>query len=197
MLRFAALQILQPYRVSPIFKTGNIHDPSNYRPISVLPICMTIFEKLVHEQLYNYMSSDDLLCNQQSGFRPNQSTVTTLIDVTYFLFKNMDSRQLTGVVYLDLKKAFDTVDTSILLSKLEMYGIRYNELRWFNNYLTGCSQVVSVNGAISDSRDIDVGVPQGSVLGPLLFIVLLMISLLWLTNTILLSMQMTQRFFLQ
>ena len=79
----------------------------------------------------------------------------------------MDSRQLTGEVYLDLKKAFDTVDASILLSKLEMYGIRNNELRWFHNCLTGRSQVVSVNGAISDSHDIDVGVPQGSVLGPL------------------------------
>ena len=67
-------------RVSPIFITGNIHDPSYYRPISVLPICMKIFEKLVHEQLYNYMSSNDLLCNQQSGFRPNHSTVTTLLN---------------------------------------------------------------------------------------------------------------------
>ena len=78
-----------------MFKTGNIHDPSNYRPISVFPICMKIFEKLVHEQLYKYMSSNYLLCNQQSGFRRNHSTVTTLIDVTYFILNlTMDSRQL-------------------------------------------------------------------------------------------------------
>ena len=74
-------------------------------------------------------------------------------------------------MYLNLKKAFDTVDIDILLSRLEMYGIRNNELGWFHNYLTGRSQVISVTGAISDSHDIDVGVPQGSVPGPLLFIV--------------------------
>ena len=102
--------------------------------------------------------------------------------MTDVILKNMDSRQLTCVMYLDLKKAFDTVDTSILLIKLEMYCIRNNEFRWFQNYRTGRSQVVSVNGATSDSHDLDVGVPQGSTLGPLLFIVLIMIFLVWLTK---------------
>ena len=102
--------------------------------------------------------------------------------MTDVILKNMDSRQLTFVMYLDLKKAFDTVDTSILIITLEMYCIRNNEFRWFHNYRTGRSQVVSVNGAISDTHDLDVGVPQGSTLGPLLFIVLIMIFLVWLTK---------------
>lgn len=157
-------------KVSPIHKSNDIENPSNYRPISVIPICMKIFEKVVHKQLYEHLAENDLLSQYQNGFRPGHSTCTALLDVTDYLKTNMDQGQVTGVVYLDLKKAFDTVDHKLLLTKLLRYGINGTELQWFTNYLQNRSQSVSVNGAISDSCKVTCGVPQGSILGPLFFI---------------------------
>ena len=157
-------------KVTPIFKSGDKMDVGNYRPISVLPIISKIIERAVHDQLYFYLINEGLLSNSQSGFRSNHSTSTTLHDVQDYILKNMDNGFVTGVLFIDLKKAFDTVNHDILVKKLRYYGIDNNELLWFKSYLTNRSQVVNVNSTLSDFQSIDIGIPQGSILGPLLFI---------------------------
>ena len=154
----------------PIFKSGDKSDVGNYRPISVLPIVSKIIERAVHDQLYAYLTNADLLSNAQSGFRSNHSTSTTLHDVQDYILNNMDDGYATGVILLDLKKAFDTVNHDILIKKLKNYGIGNNELLWFESYLNNRSQVVNVNSTLSDFQPVNIGIPQGSILGPLLFI---------------------------
>ena len=158
-------------KVTPIYKDGSVLEASNYRPISVLPVCLKVFEKIIHQQLYSYLTSNNLLSIYQSGFRPSHSTETALIDVTDYILDNTQKGLLTGVMFLDLKKAFDTVDIPLMLCRLEALGIKNTELLWFQNYLTDRKQKVSINGQVSDPLPINYGVPQGSVLGPLLFIV--------------------------
>ena len=104
-------------KVTPIFKSGDKMDVGNYRPISVLPIISKIIERAVHDQLYFYLINEGLLSNSQSGFRSNHSTSTTLHDVQDYILKNMDNGFVTGVLFIDLKKAFDTVNHDILVKK--------------------------------------------------------------------------------
>ena len=156
-------------RVIPLHKEGPTDDTNNYRPISVLPILSKLLERGVHDQLYRHLDKTKSLNKWQSGFRPGYSTATALTYVTDLLFKEIDSKNLTGVLFLDLKKAFDTVDHGTLLSKLETYGITENEQSWFKSYLSDRSQSVSIGNTSSDSMGISHGVPQGSILGPLLF----------------------------
>ena len=118
-------------KVTPIFKSGDKSNVSNYRPISVLPIISKIIERTVHNQLYAYLCSRNILSDSQSGFRPNHSTTTTLLEVQDYILNNMDKGFATGVIFLDLKKAFDTVSHEILINKLASYGIKDNELDWF------------------------------------------------------------------
>ncbi len=157
-------------KVTPLHKEGNKDDTNNYRPISVLPVVMKIFESAVNIQLRDFLVANNILAKEQSGFRAKHSTCSTLLDVTDFLLNNMSNGLVTGAIFLDLKKAFDTVDHKILLSKLYRLGIKGIEHKWFRNYLTSRCQSVSINGTLSDSLNIDIGVPQGSILGPLLFI---------------------------
>ena len=158
-------------KVSPIYKEGPSNNPSNYRPICVLPIIMKTFEKLVHTRLYQHVVANNILNIYQSGFRPKHSTVTTLLDVQEYILNNTEKGLLTGVVFLDLKKAFDTVNANLLLEKLQHVGIEDLELAWFRDYLTSRTQVVNFNGHTSDACSMSYGVPQGSILGPLLFII--------------------------
>ena len=158
-------------RVIPIFKSGSNTELGNYRPISILPHFSKIIERVVHRQLIDHLNFNNFLTDNQYGFRQNRSTTDAIIDLTQYIFDNLDLGETVISFFLDFSKAFDCVIHSILLRKLEAYGVSGNELGVFRSYLTGRSQYVSLDGINSDTKPINRGVPQGSVLGPLLFLV--------------------------
>ena len=151
-------------RVAPIFKSGQTNDRSNYRPISVLPFVSRVFEKLIYNQLYDYLDRNKLLFSKQSGFRSLHSVVTCLLKCTNDWYLDMDKGQYTAMIFVDLKKAFDSVNHEILLKKLEKYGVIGSENAWFASYLCNRRQFCRVNGVSSGLDDIKCGVPQGSCL---------------------------------
>lgn len=120
--------------------------------------------------MYDYLEKHKILTKFQSGFRPLHSTLTALVDATNDWYINMDKGLTNAILFIDLKKAFDTIDHVILLSKMEMYGFRGQSLNLLQNYLTGRTQCTVVNNVISNVCDLRCGVPQGSILGPLLFL---------------------------
>ena len=158
-------------KVTPVYNSGDKSDVGNYRPISVLPILSKILERTVHDQLYKYLTCNNVLNQCQSGFRSKYSTNTALLDVTDYILQNANEGKVTASIFLDLKKAFDTVNHDLLIKKLNSYGIRGRELDWFKSYLSGRMQAVNINSTLSHFKNIEIGVPQGSILGPLLFII--------------------------
>ena len=154
----------------PIFKKGSRLETSNYRPISLLSNINKILEKLMHSRLYKFLETFNCIYELQFGFREKHSTNHALISITENIRKSLDDDKLAVGIFIDLQKAFDTVNHSILLSKLEHYGIRGISNDWFKSYLTDIKQFVSINGFNSKMTDVKHGVPQGSVLGPLLFL---------------------------
>ena len=158
-------------RVKPLFKKGDPMLFSNYRPISLLSSISKIYEYVIFHQLLNYMDTNKLFYNDQYGFRPRHSTELAAVRFVTDLIKDMDNYKIPTTVLIDLSKAFDTLNHDILLSKLGYYGVSGVELRLLSNYLSDRVQYVEYLGAISQSRSIGVGVPQGSILGPLLFLI--------------------------
>ena len=162
---------LKLVKVIPVFKKkGSSQDFNNYRPISLLSNIDKIFEKLAHSRLVTFLDKFNIFYRKQYGFRKKHSTAHTLISLTEEIRKSLDNGQFSCGVFIDLQKAFDTVDHNILLEKLKHYGIRGVANQWLRSYLTGRKQFVFVSGVMSEILRILHGVPQGSVLGPLLFI---------------------------
>ena len=157
-------------KVIPLFKQGKRDDLNNYRPISIIPVVAKVFERIVYDQVFTYLTDNNLLSSHQSGFRHLHSTVTALLEATDNWAVNIDKGEINAVVFLDLKKAFDTVDHVILLSKLYEYGIGGISNDWFNSYLSERNQKCLVNGYLSDNCSLSCGIPQGTILGPLLFL---------------------------
>ena len=149
-------------KVSPIFKNGSKSDLNNYRPISVIPTVAKIFEKIIYDQLYQYLNENGLLNSGQSGFRSLHSTLTALLETNDNWCVNIDRGLLNGVIFIDLKKAFDTIDEEIILKKLTKYGVDQDALKWFKSYLTNRMQRCNVNNHLSSASPLNCGVPQGS-----------------------------------
>ncbi|CAF4833004.1 unnamed protein product [Pieris macdunnoughi] len=158
-------------KVTPIFKSGSKTNTGNYRPISVLPIISKILEKILYNRLTKYLTSINFLFERQYGFRPKSNTLTATIDLITKIRTNIDNKNITLGVFIDLKKAFDTVSHKLLLQKLECIGIKGTALKIFQSYLKNRFQVVKIDNTQSKPLPIEYGVPQGSILGPLLFLI--------------------------
>ena len=158
-------------KVVPVPKGGDPSDINNYRPVSVLSVFSKIYERVVHRQLCGYLDRFAVLCSEQYGFRQNRSTTHALLNHVQYIYNNLDSNRYVFSLFLDFKKAFDSVDHSILLSKMSHYGVRGMALNWFHSYLSSRKQFVQINLKQSSLKLVTHGVPQGSILGPLLFLI--------------------------
>ncbi len=151
--------------VVPVFKSGEINSANNYRPISLLPIISKILKKIVANQLLHYLESKKLLTNSQHGSRPKLSSGTALTVITDEIYNNMDSKTVSLVALCDLSKAFDSVSHSIFLSKFTNLNI---DSFWFKDYVSNMTQSARLNSTVSSIQNIAYGVPQGTILGPIL-----------------------------
>lgn len=161
---------LKHAKIIPIYKSLSHKLLTNYRPISILSCVSKILEKLMLTRLMNYLNEHKILYKNQFGFRKLHSTHLALLEITDTIYKNLDDGNYLFSLYVDLSKAFDTVNFDILLQKLEYYGIRGSELDWFTSYISSRKQTVEIDKKTSESLETVCGVPQGSNLGPLLFL---------------------------
>ena len=155
----------------PIYKAGNKKQPGNYRPISILSPFSKIFERCIHTRLENFLEGNNLFYKCQFGFRKKSSTENAIMQICNHLTESMESNKITCSIFLDLRKAFDTVNHRILLEKLYKYGIRGSTHKLLKSFLSNRHHYTIINGVKSKEKLIKCGVPQGSTLGPLLFLI--------------------------
>ena len=158
-------------KVIPIYKKGDNTKLENYRPISILPAISKIFERAIFDQLSEHLKNKNVLYSSQYGFRKHHSTELAVLELIDRITQELDNSHVSINIYLDLSKAFDTLDHNILLYKLNCYGIRGPALNLFKSYLSNRQQYVEFRNYRSPYAPISIGVPQGSILGPLLFII--------------------------
>ena len=157
-------------KVIPLFKNGNKSDFSNYRPISLLSQFSKMLDKIFNDRLQQFLNANNILSNSQYGFRAHMSTVHAALELTESISNYIDSKQHCAGVFIDLKKAFDTVNHKLLVENLSFYWVRGVANAWLENYLMNIKQYVVVDNQASSMQLIKCGVPQGSVLGPVLFL---------------------------
>ena len=162
---------LKSARVVPIHKEGTKNNVENYRPISLLSSISKIYERLMHSRIIKFLDQNNSLNDMQYGFRPGRSCEHALLKAQDIILDSLNKRQVSLLLLIDFSKAFDMVEHNILLDKLQHYGIRGTALKWFHSYLSDRTQFVTIDGHDSDAKSIKYGVPQGSILGPLLFII--------------------------
>ena len=158
--------------VKPLYKAKSVYEMSNYRPISLLPVVSKILEKIVHSRLCKFLTKNGVLFEGQYGFRKNRSTTDAILDLSGNIIDGFNKKMYTIGIFLDMSKAFDSIKPETLLKKMELYGIRGTALNWFESYLTNRSIKVMFKECLSKKYEVHYGTPQGSVLGPLLYIVL-------------------------
>ena len=158
-------------KVVPIFKTSNKNSVNNYRPISLLPSLSKVLEKLIKNRFVKFFDKYDILRDYQYGLREGHSVLHSLLDVTSFGYDSIQNKENITMLLMDLRKTFDTVSHNILLQKLYHYGIRGPAHKLIESYLTSRKQFVSIDSVNSSAQSINIGVPQGSILGPLPFLI--------------------------
>ena len=157
-------------KVVPFHKKDEVIHPKNFRPVALLPISSKILERAIFLQLIDYLESNELLHPSHHGFCANHSTSTALLQMVDIWLEALDNEEISAVVMLDMSAAFDVVDHELLLGKLRLYGLDDSATSWFESYLTNRTQQVLIDGSLSDPLQLEAGVPQGSILGPLLYI---------------------------
>ena len=162
--------ILKTANVTPIYKNDDLALCNNYRLVSILSNISKIFEKIIHARLSVFLSANNILCEKQFGFRNQHSTNHALKEITEKIKQGCDSGKFVCRVFLDFRKAFDTVNHDILLNKLEHYGIGDKSNKWLRSFLEGRKQHTTINKTRSSDKRMNIEVPQGSILGPILFI---------------------------